>query len=624
MERILVVDLQNRTQEVRELPPEVQRAVLGGRGLGAYLLYTMAPPGIGPQDPANPLIFAAGPFAGTPWPSAVQFQVTAKSPLTQAYGGGFAWGDLAPRLRRAGFAAVVFVGRASSPVYAVLTSGGVTIHDAQTLWGKDTRETTSRLQESYPEASVATIGPAGERLAGLASIIADKYHMVIRTGLGAVMGGKHLKALVVTETDPAPPADIPRKFAEFAGAMYQQVADHPASRRLRELGKPMLIDSKNQVGDLPTKNHQFTSFDQVAKINAEAVKGVTKGNRACPGCPIGCIRETETATTKTEGPEYEPIWALGPRIGVGDLGFLIELYERCLSLGLDPIGLGGVLAFAMEGVERGLIQASYRLAWGQPDGITSFVTELVEGTGLGGELRDGTRAYAARQPATRRFAIEVKGVELSGQEPRQSKAFGLSLAVSNWGADWGYGLPTLDVAHNVKAASVLFPDYLPEILEVTSEKHKARLVKFTEEFNAVSDSLGICKFACPETYALMPADLARGLELYMSSPLTPEELLSIGERTVNLERMYNLREGLTAADDYLPERFLKEPITVDVYSGDRLTGLVKTDQRRTLVSRLGPMKEEYYALRGWPGGMPDAAKLESLGLRDLLGGRWGG
>jgi aldehyde:ferredoxin oxidoreductase len=380
----------------------------------------------------------------------------------------------------------------------------------------------------------------------------------------------------------------------------------------------MLIRSKNQVGDLATRNHQQCSFDEaIDDIDGLAVRKLTVQNRFCTDCPIGCIRITKSGDVMTEGPEYEPIWALGPRIGNGDLHFLIQLFEECLRLGVDPIGFGGVMAFAMECYQRGLLNSEYALTWGEQQAISRFLEELVEGNGTGGALRNGTREYYRHHPETRPYAMEVKGVELSGQEPRQSKAFGLSLGVSNWGADWGYGLPTIDVANNIAAAKTLFPDEYKHILEVTSERAKAKLVCFTEAYNAISDSLGICKFACPETYALMPSDLAKARSAELGFEQTAEDLLLIGEKIINLERLINQREGFTADDDYLPERFLKEPIVVDIYEGDRLTGLKKTQNKRILTNEFYAMRQEYYNLRGWKDGMPTTDGLKQLQILEV-------
>lgn len=582
--------------------------------MGARLLYELTAPETDALGPENCLIFTAGLLTGTSFPCSVQWSVTAKSPLTGGYGGAFLWGDFGLRLKALGYLALIVKGKAASPTTLSLSQDGVGFLPAEPLWGLDTRETWQALSQGGA-CSVACIGPAGESLSHLACIIADRYQMGIRTGMGAVMGSKRVKAIVLPDRKSA--LEEPPGFRELAEKLAAQVAAHPASVRLHEQGKPMLIRSKNDTGEFASFNHQRCEFDEaIDALDGEAVKRYTAGKRHCEGCPIGCIRETRCGEIETEGPELEPIWALGPRIGNSDLEYLIALYERCLAQGLDPIAFGGVAAFAMECCQRGLLPAGC-IRWGNQADLDALFEQLLQNKGLGGLLRDGTKAYCAAHPEAAPYAMQIKGVELSGQEPRQAKAFGLALAVSNWGGDWGYGLPTLDISKNAEVAQAYFPDCYEQILDVHAEDCKGRLVKFTEEYNAICDTLGICKFACAETYALTPADMAAALSAFWGTPVNAAQLLRMGERIVNLERLYQLRCGYTQEDDRLPRRFLEEPITVHVCTGSRLTGLTRTAQTRELVSDLTRMKRDYYALRDWPQGRPSAAILERLGLIPL-------
>ncbi len=601
---------------MRELDEAVMKQVIGGRGLGIELLFEYCRSGIDALDPANPLILTIGPFCGTDWPSSVQTQITAKSPLTHALGGAFTWGSFGKDLASQGLTGIVITGKASEPVSCHIEKGSVYFEDAAGLWGLDTRETSVVLRERYPGASTAIIGPAGEQLAGLGTIVFDEYHTSPRTGLGAVMGSKQLKSLTIYPNTPNP--QVPRDFQGLVQVKRKQVMEHPASVKLKNLGKAMLLESKNQVGDLATNNHQLTHFDGLDTIGVEELRKYVVGNKPCPGCAIECIKRVDTGTTVTEALGYEPLWGLGPRIGNGDLPFIIEIYEECLKYGIDPVGFGGITAFAMECSQRDLLEGRV-LPWGDKDAVRRLLAEVVSGEGLGGELRDGSREFTLHHLETRPYAMEVKGVELSGQEPRQSQAFGLSLAVSNWGGDWGYGLPTLDVSHNLKAAEKLFPELLPEILEVTSPVHKPQLVKFSEEFNALSDSFGLCKFSCPETFAIMPDDLLEGYNAIFGEQITLDSLMALGERIINMERLFNLREGLSGEDDVLPDRFLHEPVSIEKFTGDRLTGLESTGEHMGIVNQLERMKSEYYALRGWDeGGKPEERTLRRLGLLDHI------
>lgn len=612
--RILQIDLRTKTWAKTQIPAGVLQHYPGGRGLGAWLLYEMVPPETDALAPENCLVFTPGLLTGTSFPSSAQWSVTAKSPLTEGYGGAFLWGDFGRRLKALGYLALIVTGKAAQPTVLSLMPNRVDFLSADSLWGLDTRQTTQTLSRKGA-CSVACIGPAGESLSHLACIIVDRYQMGIRTGMGAVMGSKLVKAIVLPDIQGT--LEEPPAFRNLTQKLTLQVGRHPASVRLQQQGKPMLIRSKNDTGEFASFNHQRCDFDEaIDALDGEAFKRYVVGRRHCHACPIGCIRETKCRDIETEGPELEPIWALGPRIGNGDLKYLIALYERCLAQGLDPIAFGGVAAFAMECCQRSLLPPD-SVRWGNQADLDALFEQLLQNQGLGGQLRNGTKAYCAAYPATMPYAMQIKGVEMSGQEPRQAKAFGLALAVSNWGGDWGYGLPTLDISNNVEVTRTYFPDCYEKILDVHAEDCKGRLVKFTEEYNAICDTLGICKFACAETYALTPEDVAAGLSAFLGTSIDAVELLLMGERIVNLERLYQLRCGYTQEDDCLPRRFLEEPITVHVCSGSRLEGLTRTAQTRTLLSDLTHMKQEYYALREWPEGRPSIAMLERLGLNFL-------
>jgi aldehyde:ferredoxin oxidoreductase len=524
-------------------------------------------------------------------------------------------------LASAGIAAVIFTGRSDTPVYVSIADGLVHFHDAGPLWGKLTGQTASLLADSHPQSQACYIGPAGERQVGLASIVSDTYQNLIRTGMGAVMGSKLLKAVVIqTTADQALVNPEHSAFVALCQEKYKQVANHPASVRLRDVGKAMLVRTKNQVGDLASRNHQRNTFDAASNMDADALKRYVTHNVFCPGCPIGCLRfsviKDGPYACETEGPEYEPIWALGPRIGNPDLELLIHANRLCIDLGLDQIGSAGSIAFAMELQQRGLLwhhgpSLPYSLDWGDAPSILGLLRAIASREGLGDILADGSRRAAGILGGdTLRYAMQSKGVELSGQEPRQSKAFGLQLAVSAWGADWGYGIPTIDIAHNRKAAERYLPHLLPELLDVSDERYKPALVVFSENFNAVCDSLGLCKFSAPETYAIGPDDVAEGLALFLGSPVSTEALLRNGADIILLERQFNAREGFDRRDDQLPERFLREPLEIDVFTGDRLTGLVPTGEKRKVVIHLEKMLDEYYILRGWDSSGRPPARAE--------------
>ncbi len=611
--RCLEIDLHTQTFRTRTLEEKVLKQYLGGRGLGARLLYEYTTAGEDPLAGSSPMIITTGLLAGSGWPSAVQWHVTEKSSLTGGIRSSLAWGRFGIVLHSLGYAAVIIQGRSETPVYLHLAGKEVRFKNAEAYQGTDTQVFAARMAEVYTGSSSLAIGRAGEAMTGLAAAIADGYSMTLR-GCGTIMGSKRLKGIVAEPGEYTPSWIQEKEWLSLSEVVREKVATHQTSVRLRDVGKALFISSKNLRGDWPTRNYQQPSFEMIENFNAEAIKDITVGTKSCESCDIGCIRKTRTERVDTEGLELEPIWTLGARIGNGDLAYLVDLYDRCLKDGVDPSGFGGIVAFAMECSQRGILPRDYRVQWGNPEDIDRLWEEMIEDKGLGGMLRNGTRKFCEAHPECLPYAMQVKGVELSAQEPRQSQTFGLNNAVSSWGGDGLYALPTLDVANNVAAMEVIAPELLPDALETHTPTHKGAVQIISEEVNALSDSLGICKFACPESYAIMPSDLAEAWSHIFKEPMDAKGIMTLGDGIIEMERLFNLREGISPEEDRLPERFLTEPITVDIYDGDRLKGLVKTGETRTCLSFLDEMKEEYYALRGWDGGIPADREAKEAAL----------
>jgi len=617
------IDLSTGEVEARETETDMLLAYAGSRGYAARLLYDSVPPEVEPLSPGNRLIFSVGPLTGTPWPTSSRYTVTARSPLTGGYGYANGAGFFGPELRKAGFDALVISGRAVEPVYLFAHEGQVDVRPARDLWGQTTTDTEKALRERHPGSRVASIGPAGENGVRYASVINDYGRAAARAGMGAVMGSKGLKAVVARG---GARLDLPPEFVAVAGEMMKRVASHPAVEGLRRWGTPVLIRPKNLKGDLPARNHQFVQFPAAHRVDAQALARYVVRTTGCYACPIRCARVSRvgegSAALEVEGPEYETIDSFGPMLGNGDLESIIRANAACNALGMDTISSGVVIAFAMECHQHGLLSdAEVHLAWGEVDAILPLLHKIAYRQGIGDLLAEGVkRAAAAIGRGAEEFAMHVKGMELPRQEPRVAKAFGLGHATSNRGADHLYALPTIDIAGLREAAEKLFPQCLPEIMELTGEKYKPEMVVFTEAYNAVVDAVGVCKFSTSETYALYPEDLARGLST-LGIPFSAEELLRAGERIVNLERMYNVRLGFSRADDRLPARFTESPATVYVFSppqGEKDTKPVGV-AREGLVIGLETMLDEYYALRGWTrSGIPTPEKLGELGLGDLI------
>jgi aldehyde:ferredoxin oxidoreductase len=628
-QRVAWIDLSTGRVELQPLDTAVAIAFLGARGLGVAWLFQhqagrgdpFAPRRSGSEDQADsPLIFGVGPFTGTPWPTGARYHVTFHSPLTGVYGYANSGGFFGPALRQAGYAALVITGRAEKPVYLNVTPEGVAIRSAEGLWGLGTAAVHEVL--ATDGARVACIGPAGENGVRIAAIINDRGRAAARCGGGAVMGGKNLKAVQVHGRDEG---DLPPAFLDVARRAFAQVRDHPNVKGLRDWGTVFLVGPKNHSGDLPARNHQLGQVPWPERVDAEAIARYTCQTKGCFSCPIRCSRltrvETGSHAGELEGPEYETLDALGPMCWLDDPEAIIHANRICNDLGLDTISAGVTIAFAMECHEHGLLSdAELSMQWGDADTVLGLIERIARRQGVGDLLAEGVRRAAQRiggdAPG---YAMHVKGMELPRQEPRIAKGFGLGQATSNRGADHLYALPTIDLAGNLDAARHFFAaEMVPPLMEADNEAYKPDLVVLTEHYCAVADALGICKFSTAETYATYPEDLAAGLSALWGREITAQELLTAGERIVNLERLYNVRLGLSRADDHLPARFTSEPLPIHTFERDAATGETRRSAAPVHVGRLNDfeaMLDRYYRLRGWTHeGIPTPDTLRRLGL----------
>jgi aldehyde:ferredoxin oxidoreductase len=627
MGKTAYIDLTTGAMVVEPTDADALRQFLGGRGLGAKLLYDRVGPEVEPLSPDNALIFTTGLLSGTPWPSSSRLHVTFKSPLTGVYGYANSGGAFGPELRHAGWDALVIVGRASRPVVLVVGDTDLKLVEAADLWGRSPTETQRALLGETPAASagrVACIGLAGENLVRLAAIMTDIDRAAARGGPGAVMGSKNLKAIHVRASK-RPPLS-----AELKTAAREASAKLSADRHLdglRQSGTLILMDSKNAGGDQPAKNHQFVQVPYIDQVNAKAFDTYTVRRRACYACPIKCSRELTVSqgrfATEVEGAEYETTNALGPMCWVSDPEAILFANRLCNDYGLDTISTGVTIAFAMELHEKGLLSdAELSLEWGDVDSVIGLVKQIAHRQGLGNILAEGTRRAAEQiGPAAQPYAMQVKGMELPRQEPRFAKGFGLGHSTSNRGADHLYGMAALDLAGAWDVARQLFPaDIVPELMDPANEKYKPDLVVYGEHFCALTDALGLCKFTTVEEYSLLASDLAPGVSAVVGHLVTGQELLLAGERIVNLERLYNVRHGLSRADDHLPRRFTEEAAPLYDFQRDPQThALVRSPEplRYGLLHDFEAMLDRYYALRGWDrNGRPRRETLQRLGLAD--------
>jgi aldehyde:ferredoxin oxidoreductase len=440
-----------------------------------------------------------------------------------------------------------------------------------------------------------------------------------------VMGSKNLKAIQVKATG-RPPASTELKAAARAANAKLSADRHLDG--LRQEGTLILMDSKNVGGDQPAKNHQLVQVPFIDQVNATAFDAYTVRHRACYACPNKCSRELEVRqgryATKLEGGEYETTNALGPMCYVSNPEAILLANRLCNDYGLDTISTGVTIAFAMELHEKGLLSDDeLSLEWGDADSVIGLIERIARRQGLGDLLAEGTRRAAERLgPACQPYAMQVKGVELPRQEPRFAKGFGLGHATSNRGADHLYGMAALDLAGAWDVARQLFPaEIVPELMDPANEKYKPDLVVYGEHFCALTDALGLCKFTTVEEYSLLADDLAPGVSAVLGRPVSGLELLAAGERIVNLERLYNVRHGLSRADDHLPRRFTEEAAPLYDYPLDQPTGdRVRSAEplRYGLIHDFEAMLDRYYQLRGWDHqGRPGPETLQRLDLADV-------
>lgn len=587
--KVLDIDLTSGAIKTYTLDEKIAQQFIGGRGLGARLLWDEVGPDVDALSPQNVLIFTNGPLTATGYQTSNRFSVSTKSPLTgtilDANSGGF-WGM---QFKKAGYDVLIVRGRAEKPVYIEIKSDVVAIKDAAHVWGKRVMETTKALGQNDNKRNVLCIGPAGENLSRIAAIMNDGQRSLARGGPGAVMGSKNLKAVVVEgKTRP----DIVDE-AQFKFMLYETRkllrASPLTSQALPEFGTVVMMNVVNNIGALPTRNHQQAQFEDAEMISGEELtdKYLVK-NAACWACPIGCTRISQTDKVEGEGPEFETTWAFGAQCGINDLPAIIEANAICNDLGLDTISAGSTIACAMELTEKGALDSDLR--FGRADLLASTLEDMGYARGLGAELAEGSWRFATRYGHPE-LSMSSKGLEMPAYDPRGMQGQGLLYATSNRGACHMRG--------NMLGLEVLG---LPKLIDRFQVQGKSSYVILHQNASAMIDSLVICKFT---NLGVAEEYFARVLTAVTGLKYSTNDLIKTGERVWNLERLYNLREGFTRQDDTLPPRLLSEAVPAGPSKG--------------WVSKLEPMLKEYYRARGWDEqGVPKAKKLAELELAELM------
>ena len=604
--KTLRVDLTTEAVSVEEVDPQVAKDFIGGRGWAIKALYDEMDPGVEPLSPENKLIFGTGPLTGTPTPTGNRYMVVTKSPLTGALSCSNAGGVFPTQMKRTGFDQFIFEGRATRPVYLWIHDDEVEVRPAGHLWGKTVPEAVEALlEETDPRARVACIGPAGERLVKIAGIMNDKHRAAARSGVGAVMGSKNLKAVVVRGTQGVPLAE-PEAMKDLCRTVRAEVkADVKRGSSLREYGTAYVPIVTNEIGILPTRNFQTGVFEGVEGITGHVLtERYLIRPKACFGCPIACGRLTRVDDPvyggQGEGPEYETIAALGSGCGLDSMAAVAKANYVCNELGLDTISIGMTLACAMEMVEKGVLpqdDVGRSLRFGDADAVIDLIRQTAYREGFGDALAEGSYRLAERYGRPE-FSITAKKLEFPGYDPRGAKGMGLLYATSNIGA-----------SH--MAGDLAYPEVfgVPERVDPLSTDEKPRLIKRFEDAFAVIDAAGLCVFLSVRYFFdpkvdLWPTRLTQLMNYATGAGYTEEELLRAGERIFNLERLFLLKAGFTGKDDTLPRRMLEEPMPDGPAKGH--------------VVELGQMLPEFYRLRGWDeDGVPTGAKLTELDLTGL-------
>ncbi len=583
------------TGQVSKEDMDMDKAVkfIGGRGLGSYFLAQEVDPQIEPFDAANKIIFATGPLTGSQAPTGGRYMVVTKSPLSgtiaSSNSGGF-WGA---ELKRAGYDLIIIEGKSDKPCYIYINDGDVQIKDAQKYWGKLVSETTDLLLEetAEPKARVVTIGPAGEKQLLLASIMNDKYRAAGRSGVGAVMGSKNLKAIVVRGTGKSSPAREDETKAVVKGILKKIKENSVTGTGLPTYGTSVLVNLINESGVYPTNNFQQSYFETADKTSGEtlAEKYLVK-NTACFRCPIACGRYSKVGDVEGEGPEYETVWAYGASCGVDDLVAIIKANKLCNEYGLDTISAGSTIACAMELYEKGIIKSDEvdgpELKFGSSEAIVEWTRKMGAGEGFGAKLAMGSYRLA-EEYGVPQLSMSVKKLEMPAYDPRGIQGHGLQYATSNRGG--------CHVRGYMIAPEILG---LPEKLDPFSIEGKAVWVKIFQDLTAVIDSLGLCLFT---SFAIGADDYKDMFNAIVGQDLTTEELLKAGDRIWNLERIFNLKAGVGPDQDKLPSRLVSEPIPSGPCKGR--------------IHRLPELLPEYYEERGWDEkGLPTESKLAQLGI----------
>ena len=602
--KLLRVNLTTGAVATEKLSYQLCRQYIGGAGFVAYFLYKELAPGIDALGPDNKLIFALGPVTGLPLPGAARYCIGAKSPLTGTIAKSESGGWWMAELKRAGFDVIIVEGKSPKPVYLWVHDGEVAIKDAAHLWGKETNDTEVAIRAELGDdhIRVAGIGPAGERLVRFACIMTGGYDAAGRGGLGAVMGSKNLKAIAARGHNLPAIANEDR-----LKEIRQQMTARPHPMSQFGTGGPDMIGSMKS-GNLPVRNFRDGIFPEVEQIHAGVIKDTVRvGMDGCYACHVRCKKVVKfdspyNCDPAYGGPEYETLAALGSNCGVGDLKAICKGNERCNAYSLDTISTGATIAFAMECFEKGLLTTKdtggLELKFGNAAAMLQAIDLIARREGIGDMLAEGTKRLSERVgKGSAAFALQTKGLEPGMHDPRagQLPGLGLGYALNPHGADhcfsMGGGISPMGMEqfHPFGVLAPVPDDYGPR---------RMAMYKLTHTLGAIRDCAATCLFVSPNYEGMV--DLLKAVTGWNTGQV---ELMKVGERLLTTMRMFNVREGFTAADDVLPER----------YFGPKTDGPLASKSLDR--AKIAQARDYYYFFMGWDAsGVPTKAKLAELGI----------
>ncbi len=583
-----------------------------------YLLYNQLSPGIDPLSPDNVLLIGAGLLTGIPALGSGRCDIAAKSPITGAIGDSNIGGFFAPEMRMAGFDHLVIKGKAEKPVYLLIHDGEIEIVDASHLWGKDTFETQALIRSDHGDEEIKSlvIGNAGENLVRFANVRTGMKNAAGRTGMGCVMGSKNLKAVAARGT-----MDIkfahPEQLLDYCKEMIDMVMKNRYSRAASKWGTLVIYSTTNTTGLIRTRNFQLNQLDQGYELEPEEMDKYTIGMSGCFGCPVSCrhrytLKEGAFAPFFAEGPEYTSLGAFGTMVDCKKMETVLVANHLVNMYGLDTLETGGLIAWAMELYEKGIITEKItnglKLEWGNEEVLFELIRQITYREGFGNILADGFKiAIEKIGQESKYYAIQVKDMSNLHSDERPTPSLALGIATSTRGADHLRGRPAIDLYG-------LPEDFLEEIYgapmssDYRSYEGKSRMVWWQELLYAVTDSLGTCKFQTVFLAVHAPKwkEFSKLIYLVSGMQYTTSQLMEIGERIYTIERMFNNREGFSRKDDALPERYFKEATPI---------GLPRVRDRKINKEKFEKMLDEYYTLHGWDdNGVPTKETIQKLGI----------